>query len=82
MIKIVYGRRKRDKLYYDTEKLTLTDKEGNVFKLIESLDGISEKVLPDYIDTFIHEYYRLINSFKNTCKGLKDKSINWEDFHW
>lgn len=77
MIKEIYGYKKRDIFYYDTDKLTLTDKEGNLIKLYESLEGISENNIRDTVYNLFHDLYKLQNLCKDRCKEMKKSGIEW-----
>lgn len=77
---IIQGRKSRDKYYYDEEKLTITDKEGNCIKLYESLEGIPLQNLQFYLDSLFAKFYKLSNEFKMECIADKRDGIIWEDF--
>lgn len=77
-MKEIRGRKSRDIYYYDEENMTVSDKEGNVIKLYESLDGISESNLQWYLDNLFHKFYLISNEFKEDCIFSKNDDIEWE----
>ena len=79
-MKEIKGRKSRDIYYYDDKAMTLTDKEGNVIKLYESLDGISDNNLSLHIDDLFHKLYLISNDFKTVCNIDKETGIEWSDF--
>ena len=44
-MRVIQGKKGRDKYYYDPEKMTVSDKDGNVIHIRESLDGVDDSVL-------------------------------------
>lgn len=79
MVKI-NGKKSRDVYFYDEEAMTVSDKEGNIIKLYESLDGISENNLRWYLDNLFHDFYKLSNDFKLYCQIGKNDDTIWEEF--
>lgn len=79
MTTIIQGSKSRDKYYYDRENMTVSDKEGNVIKLYENLDDMSEDDIVWYLDGFFHEFYKLSNELKINCQaGKRNRNIKWE----
>ena len=79
-LKEIKGRKSRDIYFYDEENLTLTDKEGNIIKLYEPLEGLSDNNLTLIVDDLFHEFYILQNRFKYLCIEYKKLGIEWRDF--
>lgn len=78
-MKEIKGRKSRDIYIYDSEKMTLSDKEGNIIKLYESLDGLSDNNLTLIVDDLFHDFYLLQNQFKTLSKSYKELGIEWSD---
>ena len=78
-MKKIRGRKSRDIYIYDEEKLTLTDKEGNIIKLYESLDGLSDNNIVLLVDELFHEFYLLQNRFSLLSREYKNLGIEWSD---
>lgn len=78
-MKEIRGKKSRDLYIYDEDNLTLTDKNGNIIKLHESLEGISDSTLSTQVDWFFHKMYIEINEFKTLCESLKKENIDWGD---
>lgn len=76
-MKIIQGRKNRNKYYYDEENMTVSDKVGNCIKLFEPLEGISENNLRIYLDDLFSHFYEISNDFKILCKVDKDLKIEW-----
>lgn len=77
MIKIM-GESSRDIFYYDEENMTISDKEGNVIKLYEPLDGVIESNLSFYLSHMFHKIYLAQNEFKVLCRNDKRDGFIWE----
>ena len=78
-MKEIRGKKSRDIYYYDGEKMTVSDKEGNTFKLYEDLSGISDNNLRIYLDWLFHDFYKITNDFKDNCKRSKIDKIEWRE---
>lgn len=68
---IIQGRKSRDKYYYDEEKLTITDKEGNCIKLYESLEGVNLEILTTFIEGMFQKLYVEQNELKKLTRDMK-----------
>lgn len=79
-MKIIQGRKNRNKYYYDEENMTVSDKVGNCIKLFEPLEGISENNLRIYLDDLFEEFYKLTNDFKKICRIDKKLKLELEVF--
>lgn len=81
-MRVIQGKKSRDRYFYDEEKMTVTDKEGNCIKLYESLDEISDNNLRIYLDDLFHKFYTISNEFTAICRWDKtqDNKIEWEEF--
>lgn len=79
-MRIIQGKKSRDVYYYDEENMTLSDKEGNIIKIYENLEGISDNNLRIYLDDLFHDFYKMINEFKIECQVDKVDKIEWSDF--
>lgn len=71
-MKEIRGRKSRDIYYYDDKAMTLTDKEGNVIRLYESLDGLDISIISDFIDNMFKKLYIEQNEIKKLCRDLKE----------
>ena len=74
-MKIIQGKKSRDKYYYDSENMTISDKVGNTIKLFEILDGLSDNNLSILADELFHDIYNSSNCFKERCKYIKDNNL-------
>lgn len=77
MIELIQGRKKRDVYYYDTEKLTITDKEGNVIKIYVCLSDVSEHNRSLFVDNLFHDFYNIQNNFKDVINVVKTLPGDW-----
>lgn len=71
-MKEIRGRKSRDIYYYDEENMTVSDKEGNVIRLYESLDGLDISIISDFIDNMFKKLYIEQNEIKKLCRDLKE----------
>lgn len=78
-MKEIKGRKSRDIYIYDEAMMTLTDKEGNVIKVYETLDSLSDNNLTLIVDDLFHDFYLLQNNFKVLSKEYKRLGIEWSD---
>lgn len=76
----IHGKKGRDVYLYDEKNLTVTDKEGNVLKLYESLEGLPESNISWYVDDLFHELYKRQNEIALMCRCDKETGIEWEVF--
>ena len=77
IMKIIYGRKKRDIYYIDDENMLVKDKEGNVIKLYETTEGVSDTNLSEFLDMLFHSFYEEQNDFKYRCRQAKIDGIEW-----
>lgn len=71
----IHGKKGRDVYLYDEKNLTVTDKEGNVLKLYESLEGLPESNVSWYVDDLFHELYGRQNEVALMCRCDKETGI-------
>ena len=75
-MRVIQGKKGRDKYYYDSEKMTVSDKDGNVIHIRESLDGVDDSVLSWELDLRFHLLYKSINEMDSVISAFKrDKDI-------
>lgn len=79
-MRVIQGKKSRDKYFYDEEKMTVSDKEGNTIKLYVDFNDISESDLVWFLDSMFHKFYKLTNEFKDDCLYSKNSDIEWREF--
>jgi CCR4-NOT transcriptional regulation complex NOT5 subunit len=78
MIKLIQGKKPRDKYYLDTEKNTVSDKEGNVIKLYVDTSDINAHNLAMDIDDLFHSFYMTQNMYNDILKADKGAEYEWQ----
>lgn len=83
-MRVIQGKKGRDKYYFDEKAMTVSDKDGNVIRIRESLDGVSDSNLQFKFDFLFHQLYLLINETDATLRAFKKYSnvVNDEEYKW
>ena len=78
----IRGKKSRDIYFYDEDNMTVSDKEGNTFKLYADFKDISDSNLQWYLDILFHKFYIISNEFKDNCIVSKNDDTVWVEFKW
>lgn len=76
-MRVIQGKKGRDKYYYDSEKMTVSDKDGNVIHIREGLDGVDDSVLSWELDSLFHQLYRDINEAQALFSNAKKSGMRF-----
>lgn len=63
--------------YYDSNKRSLSDVQGNTVLIEEDLDGVNEQNLQIYIQDLFDDFYEIQSRFNRDCAYDKKENILW-----